>query len=142
MHSGGVAERVKPVICLYPAKNQNVMVNVKPEGSFSVTIPEIGDGLNVTATPGGKSVTGRSMNILIASGQELTLMSLRTGAEDLLRKVPMLIHSLRKRFPAWKIFVQLKLTAMKFQHVRQSCFPPEVCGPCSFVYDFNLCFHS
>lgn len=54
LHSGGAAERAKPVIYLYPTKKQNIKVNVKPEGPFTVTIPEIGKGWNVTATPDGR----------------------------------------------------------------------------------------
>jgi hypothetical protein len=41
----------KPVIYLYPEETIAVNVKVLPEGGFSKTIPEYGNGWNVTATP-------------------------------------------------------------------------------------------
>lgn len=52
-HEGG-AEMGKPVIYLYPTKETNISVNVKPTGGISVSIPAIGNGWNVTATPDGR----------------------------------------------------------------------------------------
>ncbi len=53
VHQGGAAEMGKPVIYLYPKKTQNIKVAVKPEGGLTVSIPEMGKGWNVKATPEG-----------------------------------------------------------------------------------------
>jgi hypothetical protein len=53
-YAEGGAEMGKPVIYLYPTKTTEVSVNVKPTGGISVSIPEIGQGWNVTATPEGQ----------------------------------------------------------------------------------------
>lgn len=58
-YSEGGAEMGKPVIYLYPTKTTSVSVNVKPTGGISVSIPEIGKGWNVTATPEGR-ITNRA----------------------------------------------------------------------------------
>ncbi len=50
----GGAEMGKPVIYLYPTKTTKVSVNVKPNGGISKSIPAIGNGWNVTATPDGR----------------------------------------------------------------------------------------
>lgn len=60
VHAGGAAEMGKPVIYLYPEKKQNVKVNVKPKGKFTVTIPEIGKGWHVVANPDGKIIDKKS----------------------------------------------------------------------------------
>lgn len=54
VHSGGYAEKAKPVIYLYPKKKQNVKVSVNPAGGLLESIPEMGKGWNVAATPDGK----------------------------------------------------------------------------------------
>lgn len=43
----------KPVIYLYPQTTTDVTVRVAPKGGFSVTIPDYGNGWNVTASPDG-----------------------------------------------------------------------------------------
>lgn len=45
------AECGKPVIYLYPEKTIPVSVKVAPQGGFTKTIPEYGNGWNVVATP-------------------------------------------------------------------------------------------
>ncbi len=47
------AEKAKPVIYLYPQKNEKVSVKVKPVGGFTTSIPAYEDGWNVNATPQG-----------------------------------------------------------------------------------------
>lgn len=47
------AEKCKPVIYLYPEKQMDVSVYVAPNGGFTHTIPEYGDGWHVTAFPDG-----------------------------------------------------------------------------------------
>ncbi|MCR5290974.1 MAG: hypothetical protein K6E51_13360 [Treponema sp.] len=54
VHSGGYAERAKPVIYLYPKKKQNIKVSVNPAGGLLESIPEMGKKWNVTAYPDGK----------------------------------------------------------------------------------------
>jgi hypothetical protein len=44
----------KPVIYLYPTKTTTVAVKVAPNGGFSVTEPEYGDGWRVEASPSGE----------------------------------------------------------------------------------------
>ncbi|MFA6992397.1 MAG: hypothetical protein WC269_03925 [Candidatus Gracilibacteria bacterium] len=48
------AEMGKPVIYLYPEKTMKVSVNVAPQAGISVSVPKIGKGWNVIATPTGK----------------------------------------------------------------------------------------
>lgn len=45
------AEKCKPVIYLYPEEEGDFEVYVEPNGGFTETIPEYGDGWKVTATP-------------------------------------------------------------------------------------------
>ena len=47
------AEKAKPVIYLYPEKEEKINVKVAPVGGFTVTDPEYGNGWNVNATPEG-----------------------------------------------------------------------------------------
>ena len=47
------AEKAKPVIYLYPEKEEKINVKVAPVGGFTVTDPEYGDGWVVSATPEG-----------------------------------------------------------------------------------------
>ncbi len=54
VHTGGVAERGKPVIYLYPEQTQEISVKVLPEGGVTQSIPDYKDGWTVTATPEGK----------------------------------------------------------------------------------------
>lgn len=44
----------KPVIYLYPEKEQEVQVNVDPAGEFTFTYPKYNDGWKVLAAPNGK----------------------------------------------------------------------------------------
>jgi hypothetical protein len=53
--SGG-AEMGKPVIYLYPTKEQKTFVLPKPENGITVSEPALGNGWNVTAYPDGKIV--------------------------------------------------------------------------------------
>lgn len=53
-YSIGGAEMGRPVIYLYPEETTKVSVNVLPQSGISVSVPEIGDGWNVIATPSGK----------------------------------------------------------------------------------------
>lgn len=53
-HTGGAMEKGKPVIYLYPKKTTKVNVKVEPIYGLTVSIPELGDGWDVTATPKGK----------------------------------------------------------------------------------------
>lgn len=53
VHQGGMAERGKPVIYLYPEKTQTVKVEVKPEGGVTVSDPEYKKGWKVKASPEG-----------------------------------------------------------------------------------------
>lgn len=55
------AEMGKPVIYLYPKKTIKISVNVKPTNGISVSIPKIGNGWEVIATPKGK-ITNLSDN--------------------------------------------------------------------------------
>ncbi len=48
-----LAEKCKPVIYLYPEKETDLHVEVKPNVGFTKTIPEYKDGWNVTAYPDG-----------------------------------------------------------------------------------------
>lgn len=50
----GGAEMGKPVIYLYPEETSEIFVNVEPTNGISVSIPEIGNGWNVIATPEGE----------------------------------------------------------------------------------------
>jgi hypothetical protein len=43
----------KPVIYLYPEKTTNVFVHVSPQGGFTFTEPEHGEGWSVSAAPNG-----------------------------------------------------------------------------------------
>ncbi len=55
----------KPVIYLYPEKEREVFVNVKPVGEFILTYPEIKDGWRVVAKPTGElEVDGKKYNYL------------------------------------------------------------------------------
>jgi len=53
VHQGGMAEKGKPVIYLYPTKKTNVSVKVEPKGGVTVSIPEYKNGWKVTALPDG-----------------------------------------------------------------------------------------
>lgn len=53
LHQGGMAEKGKPVIYLYPQKTQTVKVEVKPEGGLTVSDPDYKNGWKVKATPEG-----------------------------------------------------------------------------------------
>lgn len=53
-YTPGGAEMGKPVIYLYPETTTKVSVNVAPQGGISVSVPEIGKGWNVIASPAGK----------------------------------------------------------------------------------------
>lgn len=53
VHEGGAAERAKPVIYLYPKEKQTVRVSVAPQGGVTVSIPEMGKGWEVIASPDG-----------------------------------------------------------------------------------------
>lgn len=48
------AEKAKPVVYLYPEKEERVHVSVLPVGGFTVTDPEYGNGWIVDATPEGR----------------------------------------------------------------------------------------
>jgi hypothetical protein len=48
-----LAEKCKPVIYLYPEKKTKLHVEVAPNVGFTKTIPEYGDGWDVTAYPDG-----------------------------------------------------------------------------------------
>ncbi len=48
------AEMCKPVIYLYPTKDTNLKIEVAPNGGLTKTIPEYGNGWEVTAHPTGK----------------------------------------------------------------------------------------
>ncbi len=52
-HQGGMAERGKPVIYLYPTKKTTVFVKVEPKGGVTVSIPDYKNGWKVTALPDG-----------------------------------------------------------------------------------------
>lgn len=54
VETGGYAEKGKPVIYLYPEKEQTVKVQVKPAGGVTVSIPEYKKGWKVKASPDGK----------------------------------------------------------------------------------------
>ena len=56
VYQGGMAERAKPVIYLYPKKTQTVKVSVAPQGGLTESIPEMGKGWKVTANPDGTIV--------------------------------------------------------------------------------------
>lgn len=56
VYQGGGAEKAKPVIYLYPTKEQDIKVKVSPEGGVTESIPEYGKGWKVTATPEGKII--------------------------------------------------------------------------------------
>ena len=56
---------LKPVIYLYPVKIQDVFVNVKPVGKFTLTYPDIGQGWKVRAKPNGElTINGENYNYL------------------------------------------------------------------------------
>jgi len=54
--AGGGVEMGKPVIYLYPQKEQKVFVSPKPEGGITISEPALGNGWNVTAFPDGTIV--------------------------------------------------------------------------------------
>lgn len=54
VHNGGMAERAKPVIYLYPEKTQEINVKVEPAGGVTESIPDYNDGWTVSATPESK----------------------------------------------------------------------------------------
>jgi hypothetical protein len=54
------AEKCKPVIYLYPQHEGAFTVKVNPNGGFTQTIPEYGDGWQVTATPDSKITDSRT----------------------------------------------------------------------------------
>ncbi|MBL1281055.1 MAG: hypothetical protein COA33_012315 [Fluviicola sp.] len=45
---------LKPIIYLYPEKEKEILVNVRPVGEFILTYPEIKGGWRVTAQPNGE----------------------------------------------------------------------------------------
>jgi len=51
VHNGGMAERAKPVIYLYPQKTQKINVKVEPAGGVTESIPPYNKGWTVSATP-------------------------------------------------------------------------------------------
>ncbi len=53
VYQGGMGEKAKPVIYLYPVTTQEISVKVEPEGGVTESIPEYGKGWKVTATPEG-----------------------------------------------------------------------------------------
>lgn len=53
-YNHGGAEMGKPVIYLYPEKETEVSVNVRPTSGISISEPEIGDGWKVIASPNGE----------------------------------------------------------------------------------------
>lgn len=55
-----LAEKCKPVIYLYPEKETDLHVEVKPNVGFTKTIPEYKDGWNVTAYPDGTIIDKES----------------------------------------------------------------------------------
>jgi hypothetical protein len=55
-----LAEKCKPVIYLYPEKETDLHVEVKPNVGFTKTIPEYKDGWNVTAYPDGTIIDKKS----------------------------------------------------------------------------------
>jgi hypothetical protein len=64
------AECGKPAIYLYPTKTQSVSVKVDPQGGFSKTDPEYGNGWNVVADPSGKiMVNGKEYPYLFWEGR-------------------------------------------------------------------------
>lgn len=54
------AEKCKPVVYLYPQKTGDFSVYVKPNGGFTKTIPDYGNGWHVTATPDSKITDKKS----------------------------------------------------------------------------------
>lgn len=55
-----LAEKCKPVIYLYPEKETDLHVEVKPNVGFTKTIPEYKNGWNVTAYPDGTIIDRES----------------------------------------------------------------------------------
>lgn len=51
---GHMGERAKPVIYLYPTTTQEVLVSVAPPGGVTTSIPDLGTGWRVRATPEGR----------------------------------------------------------------------------------------
>lgn len=51
---GHMGERAKPVIYLYPTREQDVSVNVRPAGGVTKSIPDLGSAWNVKARPDGR----------------------------------------------------------------------------------------
>ena len=65
------AEMCKPVIYLYPTKDTNLKIEVAPNGGLTKTIPEYGNGWEVTAHPTGKITdrkTGKIYDYLFWEG--------------------------------------------------------------------------
>lgn len=60
VEKGGGAERAKPVIYLYPAKEQTIKVSVKPVGGVTVSKPDYGKGWKVKASPDGTITDAKS----------------------------------------------------------------------------------
>jgi|GEM_PF-796107 len=77
---GGMA---KPVIYLYPEEVTDVNVRVKfPDGRFTCTYPDYGDGWNVIAHPDGtiiNKVDGREYSYLYWEGESSTKWDLSNG---------------------------------------------------------------
>jgi outer membrane murein-binding lipoprotein Lpp len=59
----GGAEMGKPVIYLYPETTMKVSVNVEPVSGISVSVPEIGKGWDVIATPTGKIINSSDSKV-------------------------------------------------------------------------------
>ena len=55
-HSEMMIMSEKPVIYLYPEKEQNVFVQVKPAGEFTFTYPQYKNGWEALASPDGKLI--------------------------------------------------------------------------------------
>lgn len=74
------AEMCKPVIYLYPEQVTELSVKVSPNGGFTFTKPEYGDGWQVTAYPNGiLQVTGQEYPYLFWEGIGLNYPKQETG---------------------------------------------------------------
>ena len=76
------AEKCKPVIYLYPKNKGNFHVEVAPNGGFTKTIPEYGDGWDVTAFPDGTLIeegTGDEYPYLYWSGMGINYPPITEG---------------------------------------------------------------
>lgn len=72
----------KPVIYLYPEREQEVTVKLDYNGRFTCTYPEYGNGWQVTAYPDGRLVNkadGQEYSYLFWEGQDETEYDLSKG---------------------------------------------------------------